>query len=154
MTTLIKRQRQQTYIRALETIPNLTVHFGHFLSHNVRMPLAMPLNNGPRTVEVVKTEEKGSDVNLATHLLVDGFRDEYELAVLVTNDSDLISPIEFVRAELNKIVGVLNPHKRVSHALQQSTDFNRSIRRGPIRASQFPITLVDSKGPFHKPNGW
>ncbi len=149
-----KRQRQQTYIRALETIPNLTVHFGHFLSHNVRMPLAMPPIIGPRTVEVVKTEEKGSDVNLATHLLVDGFRDEYELAVLVTNDSDLVSPIEFVRAELNKIVGVLNPHKRVSHSLQQSTDFNRSLRRGPIRASQFPITLVDSKGTFHKPKGW
>ena len=149
-----KRQRQQTYIRALETIPYLTVHFGHFLSNNVRMPLARPPNSGPRTVEVIKTEEKGSDVNLATQLLVDGFRDDYELAVLVTNDSDLVSPIEFVRAELNKKVGILNPHKRVSHALQQSADFNRSIRKGPIRASQFPVTLVDGKGTFHKPKGW
>ena len=118
------------------------------------MPFARPPINGPRTVEVIKTEEKGSDVNLATHLLVDGFRNEYELAVLVTNDSDLVTPIEFVRAELNKSVGVLNPHKRASHVLQQSTDFNRSIRRGPIGASQFPDTLVDSKGTFHKPSSW
>jgi len=59
-------QRQQVYLRALETIPGLSIHFGHYLSHVTRMPLANPRRGGARTVEVVKTEEKGSDVNLAT----------------------------------------------------------------------------------------
>ena len=40
-------------------------------------------------VEVIKTEEKGSDVNLAVHLLNDAWLDRYECAVVVSNDSDL-----------------------------------------------------------------
>lgn len=58
--------RQQTYLRALETLPGLTVHLGHYLVSYPRMPLRHPPATGPRTVEVVKSEEKGSDVNLAT----------------------------------------------------------------------------------------
>jgi hypothetical protein len=34
--------RQQTYIRALQTLPNLTVVYGQFLSHPIRMHLANP----------------------------------------------------------------------------------------------------------------
>jgi len=48
-------------------------------------------------VWVDKTEEKGSDVNLATHLLHDGFRGMFEAAVLITNDSDLTEPVRVVR---------------------------------------------------------
>jgi hypothetical protein len=55
-------RRQQVYHRALETIPGLSIHYGHYLSHVVRMPLLKPPPRGSRTVEVVKTEEKSSDV--------------------------------------------------------------------------------------------
>ena len=65
-------QRQQTYLRALRTIPHLSIHLGHYLSHPVRMPLARPPSVGPQTVEVLRTEEKGSDVNLASYLLAAG----------------------------------------------------------------------------------
>lgn len=75
-----QQQRQQAYIRALQTIPGLSVHYGHFLVYDIRMPLANSPISGPKTVEVRKTEEKGSDVNLATHLLSDGFRKDYEVA--------------------------------------------------------------------------
>ena len=78
--------RQQFYLRALETIPHLTVHLGHFLTHPTRMPLAHPRPGGSQTVEVIKTEEKGSDVNLASYLLLDGFRNDFETAVVVSND--------------------------------------------------------------------
>ena len=57
-------QRQQVYLRALETIPGLSIHFGHYLSHVTRMPLANPPRPGARTVEV-KTEK--GDVNLASY---------------------------------------------------------------------------------------
>src|SRR6266498_1448067 len=74
-------QRQLTYLRALRTIPNLSIHTGHYLSHSVRMRLANPPPGGPATVEVIKTEEKGSDVNLATYLLLDAFKQDCQAAL-------------------------------------------------------------------------
>ena len=56
--------RQDVYLRALRTVPNLEIIYGHFLSNKVRLPLA----DGSGFAEVVKTEEKGSDVNIAAHL--------------------------------------------------------------------------------------
>jgi len=74
------------------------------------MPIATPPPTGPRTVEVIKTEEKGSDVNLATYLLLDACRGDCDVAVVVTNDSDLKEPITIVREDLGMTVGVVNPH--------------------------------------------
>jgi NYN domain len=148
-------QRQQIYLRALRTVPNLQIYLGHFLKSKVRMPLVTP---PPATAEVWKTEEKGSDVNLATQLLVDGFRQRYERAVIITNDGDLKQPVEFVRDDLGLPVGVLNPHPRRSWALSPATlpsgSFYRPIRRGPLAASQFPPTLRDARGTFSKPPNW
>jgi hypothetical protein len=56
------------------------------------MALANPPPDGPRTVEVVKTEEKGSDVALATYLMLDGCRKDCGAAVVITNDGDLREP--------------------------------------------------------------
>jgi hypothetical protein len=80
-----------------------------------------PIGNG--YVKVIKTEEKGSDVNIATHLLMDGFRNDYELAVVVSNDSDLLMPIQVVTQEFGKPVGLLNPQKHPSVALLSYVQF-------------------------------
>ncbi len=146
--------RQQMYLRALRTLPNLSLHYGHFLTHTVWMPDASSTKNPPDRVQVIKTEEKGSDVNLATHLVRDGFRKEYELAVLVTNDSDLLEPIRIVRHELGLKVGLINPHKRASQALVPHATFVKTIRRGLLSKCQFPHQLTDGKGAFHKPPRW
>lgn len=63
-----KHQRQDAYLRALQTIPQATIHFGHYLKRPIRMPLVNSPNNNPQFVEVWRIEEKGSDVNLATYL--------------------------------------------------------------------------------------
>lgn len=147
-------QRQQTYIRALQTIPNLTVHYGHFLSSSVRMTLTNPSAVGPRTVEVVKTEEKGSDVNIATFMLVDAFDGDYETAVVVSNDSDLALPIHFVRQKFGCPVGLLNPHKNPSRTLLKAVTFYKPIRVGALRASQLPSRLKDVRGTITKPMTW
>ena len=65
-----KHQRQDVYLRALQTFPEISVHFGHFLTHELRAPLANPTPT-QSTALSRKTEEKGSDVNLAVHLLND-----------------------------------------------------------------------------------
>ncbi|MCI0402531.1 MAG: NYN domain-containing protein [Acidobacteria bacterium] len=146
--------RQQFYLRALRTIPNLSIYFGHFLTQERSLPLVSPKAKGPKSARVYKTEEKGSDVNLATHLVRDGFRKEYDVAVVVTNDSDLLEPIRVVRRELGIPVGVLNPHPKPSRALLPHVTFIKQIRAGQLARSQFPEVLADSKGAFSKPTRW
>jgi hypothetical protein len=107
-----------------------------------------------RSVRVLKTEEKGSDVNLATYRLFDAFRDDYETAVVVSNNSDLCEPIRIVRHELGMSVGLLNPHSNPSRALLQHATFIKRIRRGVLAKSQFPPILRDQDGEFHKPVSW
>lgn len=148
-----KTQRQQTFIRALETLPNLTVHYGQFLSSTVRMPLAHP-RPGRRNALVNKMEEKGSDVALASMMLADGFRKDYEVAVVLSNDSDLVLPIKIVRTELKLPVGILNPHKTFAFELAKVATFKKPIRAGVLAASQFPASLTDAKGTITKPPGW
>ena len=143
--------RQQTYLRALQTIPNLEIIYGHFLSHEVMMPLAPPKNG---FAKVIKTEEKGSDVNLALHLLSDGYKNAYDVAVVVSNDSDLLLPIQFVKKELGKKIGILNPQKHPSRVLIANADFVKNIRKGVLSKSLFPIKLTDSSGTFKKPTNW
>lgn len=149
---------QALYLRALETIPCLSLHFGRFLTSETWAHLVDPPATGNARVKVHKTEEKGSDVNLATHLLVDGFKNRYELAVVVSNDGDLKAPVEYVRGELSRPVGVLNPRRNRSYALSPTRlppgSFYKPIRPGVLGSSQFPPTLRDQRGSFSKPDDW
>lgn len=148
---LEKPIRQRLYLRALLTIPNLEIIYGSFLSSEVRMPLSPPDKGFAR---VIKTEEKGSDVNLATHLLLDGFRNDYELAVIVSNDSDLLLPIRVVTEQFGKPVGLLNPQKHPSAVLVPHVLFVKNIRKNVLYNSQFPDVLSDAHGIFRMPATW
>ena len=143
---------QSLYIRALKTIPNLRIVYGHFLTHSV--PMYLTSVAPPQKVWVDKTEEKGSDVNLASHLLRDAFNKRFEVAVLITNDSDLAEPVRIVSQELKLPVGVLNPHQYHSKELRQYATFLKRIRQGDLAASQFSAVVKDKKGFFSKPTGW
>jgi len=146
--------RQQLYLRALGTLPKVSVHLGHFLTHAVTMPLVVPAGQPQQYARVIKTEEKGSDVNLATHLLHDAHMSRFDVAVVISNDSDLLEPIKIVRRELHKPVGILNPHSNPSRALLPHIDFIKQIRAGVLNAAQFPATLTDKHGTFTKPVTW
>jgi hypothetical protein len=134
----------------------VSIHFGHFLTSVTWLPLAKPPPIGRRKALVIKTEEKGSDVNLASQALLDGFRERYETAVIVSNDSDLREPVRMIRYELGRRVGVINPHppKKRSRELSAEAHFFKQIREGALKASLFPPTLVDAVGRFSKPQGW
>jgi NYN domain len=170
------RQRQEAYIRALETLPNLSVHYGHYLQSTVSMRLASPAPGGPRFAEVLKMEEKGSDVNIATYMLVDAFRKDCDQLVVITNDSDLAEPVRIINKELKIPVGIFNPqtadtarrtsarlNRKVKAApsvtLRKVSKFNRDINsEGPnchMAHSQFPNTLLDAAGrTIRKPPTW
>ncbi|MBI2796649.1 MAG: NYN domain-containing protein [Gemmatimonadetes bacterium] len=146
--------RQLAYLRALRTLPTVEIHLGHYLSHRASMLLAVPPVNGPRFATVIKTEEKGSDVNLASHLICDAYEDEFDVGVLVTNDSDLLTPVQIVTKRLGKKVGILNPRKHPARVLRDSATFVKRIRPGPLRDSQLPAELRDAQGVIRKPAGW
>ncbi len=139
------------YLRALRTLPNLSIIYGHFLAHSVP---ALTGVNPIQRVWVDKTEEKGSDVNLAPHLLMDGFKGQYEVAVLITHDSDLAEPVRMMRKELNLPIGILNPHQLHSKPLKMLATFIKRIRQSDLIAAQFPGVLSDTVGQFSKPTNW
>jgi len=147
--------RQQLYLRALRTSPIIEIILGHFLVHPVRLPLAIPPATGQRTVEVLRSEEKGSDVNIASHLLCDAFDNAFEAAVLISNDSDLVLPIQIVREKFGRVVGVLNPHPEADAVqLKHTATFIKPIRAAAAKFSQFPRFLTDSHGRFERPAKW
>ncbi|NWG25014.1 MAG: NYN domain-containing protein [Pseudorhodoplanes sp.] len=147
--------RQEVYLRALATNPKIEIYFGHFLSHSVRMPICDGQGNcNGQYATVLKTEEKGSDVNLAAHMLLDAHYNRFDQAIVVSNDSDLLTPIRFVRREFGKRVGVLNPHRRQSQVLLREADFVRPIREGALKVSQFPERMSDKVGNFSRPFRW
>ncbi len=144
--------RQQVYLRALATLkPLVSVHYGHYLTSKTRAALVTP---PPHTVEVWRTEEKGSDVNLATYLLLDAFDGRMESAVVVSNDSDLKTPMQVARHRFNMTVGLINPHQNTSRALLPIATFVRQVRAGPLLASQFPDALLDERGEIRRPESW
>ena len=146
--------RQQVYLRALRTLPNVSIILGHFLSNKKRMMLATPIPGQSAYVEVIKTEEKGSDVNLAVHLLNDGYLGDYEGAVVISNDSDLLEAIQIVKNQLQHPVGILCPHRIPSIQLKNNATFFLQIHKKYLKASQFPSTLTDANGTFGKPATW
>jgi uncharacterized LabA/DUF88 family protein len=154
-TALVEQPaRQLVYIRALETIPGLTVHYGQFRTHVISARLACPQPGAPTRVDVMRTEEKGSDVNLATLLLCDAFDTDYEMAAVISADSDLAMPIEVVRQKFGLDVVVLHPPRRHSSELRKIATSYRPIRDRAIRACQFPETLSDRHGVITKPATW
>jgi uncharacterized LabA/DUF88 family protein len=131
--------RQQVYLDALGTIPEISVHLGSFLSSK----------------KFAGLEEKGSDVNLASHLLLGAFRNEYDVAAIVSNDTDLVEPLRIVTNELGKVVTLLSPVPNPAPQLKAVAGFVRHIRVGHLSASQFADPLVLANGTLlSKPITW
>ena len=147
-----KPERQNTYLRALAAhCTEIEIIEGQFRTRRTRLPLVEPPH---RKVRVLRTEEKGSDVNLAVHLLNDAWQDEYDCAVVVSNDSDLAEAMRLVTSEKqNKILGLLTPGNR--HPYQDLTGyayFQRNIRRRLLEHSQLPDRIPGTN--IRKPRQW
>ena len=149
-------QRQLIYLRALATLPGFDVHYGVFRSGIKRRPLAEPAAGLPAHVLVKDSEEKGSDVNLATRLLVDGFNGEYEQAVVVSNDADFAAAMRYVRDDLGLRVALVNPDPRNTspRELAEAATYVKRLWKSHLRLSLLPDTLTDEVGVITKPEGW
>ncbi len=102
-----------------------------------------------------RREEKGSDVNVATHLMHDVLRGHVDAAIVVSNDSDLELPLKFARDVVP--VGTINPSSNyLAGALRGSPT------QGPGRHwwkqlnpdDFFRAQLPAPTGIYRKPVGW
>lgn len=158
--------RQQVYLNALATVPTIDVHHGTFLATKkfaglvhppqFRPHLTTPLPQPwPKVVKVHKTEEKGSDVNLASYLLLDAFRNYFDVAAVLSADSDLIEPIRIATQELGKVVGLLSPVSNPNPQLVSASSFVRHLGVSHLTAAQFPDPIpLPNGGQLAKPATW
>lgn len=157
-----QQEDQREYLRALKTLPNVEIIYGRFLTRKATRLLTQPPKRRKKgdigLREVWVHEEKGSDVNLASHLLLDGSRARYDLAVVISNDSDLKTPVEIVRETYDAGVGIINPHSRRSYALSPhkipAKSFYQRLQARRLVKAQLPLDLQDAEGKIQCPGGW
>ncbi|MFH1515892.1 MAG: NYN domain-containing protein [bacterium] len=101
-------------------------------------------------------KNKGTDVNLATYLLMDGIVNNYEKAVVVSNDGDLKIAVEVVKNTLKHEVIVMNPdrNKTKSWALKKAATKYIYVYERTLAKCQFPTILTDAHGTITKPASW
>jgi uncharacterized LabA/DUF88 family protein len=170
--------RQRTYLNALATVPEIKIHLGNFLYSEKWAALIKPPQTRPADyvwaapwldlVWVGKTEEKGSDVNLASHPVRDALTDRFDAAVVLSNDTDLVEPIRIVVKEATKpviLLSPLHPNPKVnpltgrraapSKSLRDAASAVLHIHNSHLRAAQFPDRISrPGKPDIVKPPSW
>jgi hypothetical protein len=159
-----KPRRQETYLAALRTIPQMEIIKGHFLVKKNRKMLAMSCDPKDKTatrqsVYVIENEEKGSDVNLAVHLVNDAHLDKFEMAVVISNDSDLAETIKIAKAPgpgMRKRISIINPQIRKNQKcavqLGNLSDCHFSLTNADLSESLFSETIPYTR--ISKPTEW
>lgn len=151
--------RQQTYVRALRTLPDVSVFEGQFRNDTRRLPIVpITFDDEGNLVKarVRKTEEKGSDVNLGSYMTWDASRDDADVYVLVSNDTDYASTLHLLTEEMGRQWGLFSPVDAPNTRLLEAKPlFIKPIRRGALLASQFPDEIHSPEhGLLSRPPKW
>jgi uncharacterized LabA/DUF88 family protein len=143
-----KEKRQSTYIEALETLSKFQIFYGEYKTNPRECPTRGCENEVPN--------EKATDVNIAVEMLKDAYQDEFDVALLVSADSDPVPPIKTVRELLpGKRVVVACPPGRYSTALTESASNSLVIGRNKIAKSLFPPRIKKADGYILRcPRSW
>ena len=137
-----KVKRQATYLEALSTIPDLGIHYGHYLKKHIE---CRKCGLGWDTFE-----EKMTDVNIATEMIFDATNDDrFDTAFLISADSDLVPPVKRIKEQNpeKKIIAFFPPKRNSNHLLK--TAHNRKpfiIDRKILAKSQFADEIVKPDG--------
>jgi len=132
-------QRQTTYLEALDTLPGLQLHFGHYLEK--------PKQCRQCGAQWMDYEEKMTDVNIAVQLLSDAFDDRFDTALLISGDSDLTTPVNKLRTQFPaKRLIVAFPPDRQSFELKKAANATFTIGETNLRQSQLPAQVQRADG--------
>ncbi len=153
--------RQKIYLKALEKFlgDKIEIYYGHFSTHWKTFRVAKKQEERPekdasnQSICVIKHEEKGSDVNLAVHLLNDAFNNLFKKAIVISNDTDLTEALKLVK-EYGKTIGLVNPSGKTKCAapLNKYASFHGVLSKRILRLSQLPDPIP--KTTLYKPPKW
>ena len=168
-----KSLRQMTFFNALTYTcgQDLEIIKGNFLKKEVRCTTHRQLSGksgfspckqySGRNCDgtFIIHEEKKTDVNIATSLLVDAFTNLYDIAYLVSGDTDLIPPVKVIASPpLNKNIVVLFPPRRASDEIKNLLEVSKSsqIKESHLQLSLLPdrIVVPRSGAILFKPPQW
>ena len=97
-----------------------------------------------------------TDVNIAVSLLGDAMDDRYDMALLVSADSDPVPPVVAICSRFpSKRVIVASPPKRHSMKLAGAATACFTIGRKTLQDSQFPEQVTKPDGfELRRPDSW
>lgn len=146
------------YFRALAA-RDVEVFLGQFRSGTRWMRRSEPCPRGTdcpvseENIRVISTEEKGSDVNFASHLLIDAFRRDCKMAIVLTNDTDLVEPIRLARDDLDLHLALAQP-KRQSRTESAPSTSSRSSATARCKQASYPICSATAAARYTAPRLW
>lgn len=148
--------RQQHYFRALSGLPEVVITLGQ---HTENPKFVRRLAPDGRTAmdrpyRAMVREEKGSDVNLATFLVRDAALGEFDVAILISNDSDLVNAVRIAREDFGRRVVVVSPvinglrgkKARVTNRLKEAADRAPILDQTLLLKCRLPDPAVDGNG--------
>ena len=157
---LQKVHRQQFYIRAVSMLPLVKVIEGFYTKHKIRMPFykepCISCDKTDGMASVVKLEEKRSDVNIATEMLLDAMSGAADAFMLISGDSDLAGPVAAIRYRVKRPVAVFNPHEGECDELKRYASLYKNVPRDLPAQCQLPDAIpVGTHGNFiRRPEAW
>lgn len=142
-----KQKRQTIFLEAIEST-GIQIIYGLYKAINIEC------NNCGHTWSI--SNEKMTDVNIATHLILDANADKYDTAILISGDSDLVPPIKAVHSNFpGKTVSVFFPPNRHNNTVAAAAKGSLIIGRKRIIENQFPEKVTKTDGYIlHKPAEW
>lgn len=139
------RQRQQTYLNALDIHGGLTIHRGRIETRPIRCKKCGKKSHS-------REQEKETDVSMVVQMMLDSFDDKTDVIWLMTNDSDLVPAVEALTTRGTKVVIVRPPNGSGFSAgdelVQASGNPGLHVSRGVWAQSQLPDEL--QKQPGHR----
>jgi uncharacterized LabA/DUF88 family protein len=149
---------QDTYLRALMTLPRVNIIEGKFKNREIRCRVSACTHAGSRTV-IVPTEKR-TDVNIALQMLDDAYQERCDTLVVVSGDSDLVPALEMVKSRCSNkrlvvYVPTRDPRRGAAAELRNAADVNRSLPLALLAKAQFPGLVPDGRGgTILRPPGW
>lgn len=142
-----KQKRQSIYLEAIEAT-------GVQIIYGLYKAIDIECRNCGHTWSV--SNEKMTDVNIATHLLIDAKNDIYDTAILISGDSDLVPPIKAVHTNFpGKTISVFFPPNRHNNTVAAAAKGSLIIGRKRIIENQFPEMVLKRDGyGLIKPPEW
>jgi uncharacterized LabA/DUF88 family protein len=151
-----KEARQKTYIDAINTDPKVEITLGFFTYREVSLFSARHYKKGKyQLLDVMKPEEKGTDVNLAVHMVADAFQDKFDYAMLFSNDSDMAEAMRIVSKVCGKKVGLYLPQDSITmRILFEKAVTIRRLKNRDLKQNQLPDEIKTESRTIRKPIDW